>query len=78
MKALLWTGYGIPSIYILNEHNFDIVKVEVLDIVEPYYENENVVEIRSLNNWGHFVQYVRDITYGDESFDKFEIVEVNE
>jgi hypothetical protein len=78
MKALLWTGYGIPSIYILNKNNFDIVKGEVLNLVEPYYENENVVEIRSLNNWGQFVQYVREITYDDESFDKFEIVDVNE
>jgi hypothetical protein len=31
-----------------------------------------------LNNWGQFVQYVREITYDDESFDKFEIVDVNE
>ncbi len=77
MKALLWKGYGIYDIYILNENNFNQVKETLLGMMYCY-EHEVIQQIEESNYWGDLVEVVRENTYGDDSFESFAIVEVQE
>lgn len=76
MNALLWKGYGVSDIYIVNEDNFEKVKEAVLAIMFTIYEEDVISQVEDADFWGDLVDIVRTNTYGDDNFELFEIVEV--
>jgi hypothetical protein len=78
MNALLWKGYGISDIYLTTEDNFEKVKETVLGIMFAVYEKDVIIQIEDADFWGELVDVVRTNSYGDNNFESFEIVEVQE
>lgn len=78
MKALLWKGYGIYDIYITTEDNFEKVKATVLGIMFTVYEKDVISQVEDADFWSDLVDVVRTNSYGDDNFESFEIVTVQE
>ena len=76
MKALVWKSYGNTDIYVVNDHNFESVKEIVFGIMYSCYEKEDINKVQDANFWGDLVETVRELSYGDDNFETFQIVNV--